>query len=133
MTTQTPSTQVYTAEVAHAAAERGARWMDEHCPDWASKIDLDELRMSETDLCILGQTARCVLPDNARPHYGEFEYWAVVRHFAPEFAHTTWAAERGFDIDDKYEPIGDDSGTAEYEMLTIAWHEQIRQRLEAKP
>lgn len=124
----------YTAEMAHAAAARGAAWMDEQCPGWVHEIDLNVLQMASGSDCILGQTAECLLKGTAYyKHVTEayedddpgFDYDDVVIHLEirPEVAidlgfMREWRLDRGF-------------ATVEYEMLTIAWTELIRARLAA--
>lgn len=34
---------------------RGIAFLDEHCPDWKNKIDLDTLDMKNCSYCVLGQ------------------------------------------------------------------------------
>lgn len=36
--------------------QKGASFLDEHEPDWAEKINPDNLDMSSTNLCVIGQT-----------------------------------------------------------------------------
>lgn len=109
----------YTAEMAHAAAARGARWLDKRCPDWPSRIDVAKLDLGDVEVCMLGQTGPCLLnaPGEQR------DYGDVMDHFAPR-QQDAWAARLGF--------ILPAHAMAPYEMLTIAWRELIRQRLEAQ-
>jgi hypothetical protein len=90
-----------TAERAHEVAAVGADWMDERCPGWAQRINLDDLNLGDPYLCILGQTVDCLVPAEKR------------------LSANDWANERGFD-----------TRTMQYEMLQIAWVEQIRRRSE---
>lgn len=123
----------YTAADAHAAVERGAAWLDEHCADWFKEIDLSQLNLSDPEVCVLGQTARCLLDEEPT-----FDRYGKVLDFYAE--NTTrdrvggsrqkWASSRGFDIeyaDVKQWRLG--MHPARYEMLTIAWRLYIQERL----
>lgn len=119
----------YTAEQAHAAARRGAAWMDKHCPNWVDEIDLTRLALEDSSACVLGQTTTCLLPDfeqfpDWRPYYTE-----VVAAFWPTSGNAT-ATTLGFNVPEHYRQAGDH---AAYEMLTIAWKELIGKRLKAHP
>jgi hypothetical protein len=117
----------YTAKMAHEAAARGAAWLDEQCPNWANEINLDRLNLASATFCVLGQTAKCLLgqpnprKSAMRGGYDEVRY----RHPAADTG--KWALKNGFAPD-----TWEDWGTAA-EMLTIAWRELIRERLEARP
>lgn len=48
-----------TREVLAGRVAKGAVWLDEHRgPDWADKVDLDELCMADPCNCVLGQLER---------------------------------------------------------------------------
>lgn len=113
----------YTAEMAHAAAAKGAAWLDEKCPDWVSHIDLKQLDLGSERLCILGQTAECLMGPPKVDGYRGLGYPRVLRHFGRD--RDVWAERRGFV---SFFARGDYVG---FEMLDIAWRELIRQRLEA--
>src|SRR5579871_439370 len=120
---------MYTAEMATTAAAKGAAWMDEHCPGWILEIDLGKLDLQYGDVCVLGQTAHCVT--HGRVRSGNLgSYHAVVRDVTGEENDYTdeavaWTTEHGFYLEDDdvdvHAPL--------YEMLTIAWKEEIRKRL----
>lgn len=119
----------FTAEQAHKAVARGAAWLDETCPTWVREIDLDALDLGEPELCVLGQTARCLIPAESRPNDdfdGDYLTYHDVIHHVGHGPFDDWAPEHGFNA-----PSHGDSANAEFEMLTIAWREYIRQRLEA--
>lgn len=116
------TTTEFTAEQAHAAVARGAAWLDKKCPDWVKEIDLSELDLANAKFCVLGQTAACLIPDATDVS----DYEDVVNHVAPVAQHA-WATRLGFNVPQEKRWEG---GTA-YEMLTIAWSEYIRQRLES--
>jgi hypothetical protein len=101
----------YTPATAHAQAERGARWMDTHYPGWVNMIDLPKLEMRNGNYCVLGQAA---------PLIGAFDFDSALNSIG--FT-SRWATINGFLVD----PFHVDT---RYEMLTIAWREQIRNRLE---
>jgi hypothetical protein len=115
----------YTAEMAHVAAARGAAWLDKRCPDWPREIDKGKLDLSDADVCILGQTATCLV--GGEPSYADSEngFTRAANHFWPNS--DAWPVRLGFE-----KPSWGKTRIA-YEMLTIAWKEQIRQRLEATP
>lgn len=118
----------YTPEMAHDYAARGAAWLDRKCPGWEDRISLDVLNLADADMCVLGQTATCILGPEAyrRDEEGElYGYWRV--HRAERW--TVRGDEQvclGFDV-----PHGGTfaEGDTRYEMLTIAWRQLIRERL----
>jgi hypothetical protein len=119
----------YTPEMATAAVERGAAWLDEHCPDWVMHIDLTTLELGNQSACVLGQMAECFL---GKPVLGR-RFTRVLDHFEQG---TTWAEIHGFDVPiHRFDP--DTCGQecyaelkARYEMLTLAWLTYVRQRVE---
>lgn len=120
----------YTAEQAHRAAAKGAEWLDKKCPHWFNEIDVDKLKMSDPFVCVLGQTAECIL---GRPvSLFNTGYTSVLRQLSIVDS-SAWAKRHGFDI-----PIPTQirlgvvsEKVARYEMLQIAWLEIIRARREA--
>lgn len=109
----------YTAERAHAAAARGAEWLDKTCPTWASEIVLERLNLAQIDFCMLGQTGTCITGER------NADYFTVLRSISnDEEEQDAWATERGFKA-----PFDFRDGIVRYEMLTIAWREIIRERL----
>jgi hypothetical protein len=48
--------------------KRGARWLDEHWPDWWREVDLSTLNLASSCDCVLGQLGR--------------DYTAVANHFS---------------------------------------------------
>lgn len=108
-----------TPEQAHARAAIGAAWMDEVCSDWFARIDTEALELADSDLCVWGQTAPCLVPDEYEPNLTGFSRVAEHRDLK-----AGWIEKHGFDA-----PNG---SATEYEMLTIAWREQIRARLAAR-
>lgn len=123
----------YTAEMAHAAVERGAAWLDKHCPTWFREINLDRLNLGNPTFCVLGQTAKCLLGeknDGRAMRGGFYEIDSAAR-----FVTTSPLYEQGWN-DNKYGfnvPGGwlNQETTTQFEMLTLAWREYIRNRLEA--
>lgn len=123
----------YTAEEAYAAVARGASWLDQKCPEWTDMIDLEKLSLRSPHMCILGQTAKCLIPEDAPIEFTHWSgygdvvlYYRAVKH---DFL-VTDASYYGFDIrppDELYDPKEE---TAAYEMLDIAWQELIRARRE---
>ena len=123
----------YTAEMAHAAARKGAAWLDKRCPNWINEIDLEILNLRSPDVCVLGQTAECLLPGKEPDYSDRLNYSDVVAAYAPR-RQQAWATALGFnipiDVRSTTDYIYSDVGIA-YEMLTIAWRELIRERLKA--
>lgn len=122
--TEPSVTDKYTAEMAHAAVERGAAWLDKKCPTWFREIDLESLDLEDAEYCILGQTAACLTPQSLSK-----TYWSVLRRFRINGA-GLWPSDRGFNLPWLLTVSEDDTA---FEMLTIAWREYIRQRLESQP
>jgi hypothetical protein len=118
----------YTAEMAHAAAARGAAWLDTQCPDWAREIRLERLDLASATFCVLGQTAKCLLgKPNPKRTAMRGGYEEVRRKHPAASPDRDWAVEHGF-LNDSF---GSDFHT-EKEMLNIAWAEIIRTRLGAQ-
>lgn len=119
----------YTAEMAHAAVARGAAWLDKKCPDWPNEIDVQTLNLGSPSHCILGQTADCILGPQGTTTQPTDGFGRVMSRIAKD--RPIWAERRGFlsflapDRQNRRETF------VTYEMLTIAWKELIRQRLEA--
>lgn len=128
----------YTPEHAHLQAETGAAYMDVHCPGWAETTDWFRLDLSYGDSCVLGQQAHCLTKGKVESNNLE-SYWQTVERLAKSSvrrvtgtdaeydAIDVWAIQRGFTIplpSYSYMP----GNSTRYEMLTIAWKEQIRAR-----
>lgn len=143
----------YTAEMATAAAAKGAAWMDEHCEGWTLLIDLNALALESPAHCVLGQTAHCVTQGavdsgqeyDVRYLDGDYDndYWSsyegALKYIGMEYDEAAdddescWTIEHGFDIQSPEDPPRNEltyteERKARYEMLTIAWKEQIRKR-----
>lgn len=122
----------FTAEMAHAAVEKGAAWLDERDPEWAERIDLELLDLQDGEFCMLGQEAERLVGPHPRdlPKAGNEGYWRVLDSlgYGP---FSSWQVERGFDVPHHEIGRGGLPSEAAYEMLTIAWREYIRQRLGA--
>jgi hypothetical protein len=114
-----------TAALVLERVERGATWLDTLCPGWANGINLQELDLRSPKVCVLGQTDRCILgPREGDDDWTTEGYWRVMRHFG---ASNAWSAKNGFAIDPDEIFDRDQQGIA-YEMLQIAWIEQIKKR-----
>lgn len=120
---------VYTAEMAHAAAERGAAWLDRRCPDWINEINLDRLDLGSRTFCMLGQTARCLLGKKPTGRAMRNGFDAVLTA-SSDFDQVT-PAYYGFNIGTDVDFSTSSELDTCFEMLTIAWRELIRTRLEA--
>lgn len=121
----------YTAEQAHKAAAKGAEWLDKKCPTWFNEINVDTLKLSDPFVCVLGQTAPCILGKPLRLF--QSGYASVLR--AQEVAdQSAWARRLGFDVPTPTRIHMNlvSERMARYEMLQIAWLEIIRARREAQ-
>ena len=107
------------------AVKRGAYWFDENHPDWARKINLDELDMAQCDRCIIGQAI------------GDYAI-AITEMFSSFSIGNAWAMEHGFQRPDTkcYEEsmYSDwDEYRAESEAFYIAletvWSDEVKKRL----
>jgi hypothetical protein len=117
-----------TAAKAHAAVKRGAAWLDKNCPDWIDHVDLEQLQLSRADHCLLGQTAACLLGDLPTRTYAR-TYMGVLKKFGQN--RSRWAERKGFlSFLVSTGPLS--TGWVTFEMLTIAWKELIRERLETQ-
>lgn len=85
------------SEDAKFAVKQGIYWLDEHHPNWATRIDLDRLMMSSCASCVIGQavgdysktTGDAV---SSYPGSQEAVIWAVEHGFeSPTVAHYTMA------------------------------------------
>jgi hypothetical protein len=129
-----------TPEQAYAAARKGAAWMDAHCPTWVDEIDTEKLDLSDLELCILGQTAECLVPEDSGARACSPDAGCEVCAEPLDYHHVTsyyWA-----EIEDAGETVGSlgfsapitaraDTMETDYEMLTIAWRQIIRERIAA--
>lgn len=87
--------------------KRGIAWLDEIKPDWRSQIDLETLRLSRPDHCVLGQVFR----DEAHEYNAENDdYMSGFDYAATNYGghglerQDSWAREHGFDSPD-YETL----------------------------
>lgn len=137
----------YTAEDANAAAAKGAALLDERCLGWEMLLDLESLNLADSRVCILGQTAHCVT-EGAASSGRRLSYSEAIQHLTGAQARTpgamAYADEHGFctpeleDSDLKVQYDDDDpegyyeakelEEQARWEMLNIAWREEIRKR-----
>jgi hypothetical protein len=93
---------------AKTNVEAGVARLDAQYPDWAQKIDVDELRMNDCNLCILGQL------------YGDFNRGLVK--LVPDPEDSIDAVALGFD-----EPWDNEVTYAE---LQEEWEQVIQHRQE---
>ena len=114
----------YTPERARAASAKGVVFLKERCSDWRAIVDKNKLDMSNPRLCMLGQTAPCLLGAAGDPCDEPFDYHDVVRAFSPDdyTGSDMWAIEHGFDV-----PYAGNYSIKImwYEMLKCAWLEQL--------
>lgn len=123
----------YTPRMAQAAARRGAKWMDKHCPGWTLLIDLHKLDLQSPQVCILGQTAHCVtegeVDSNEQDSYNGALGWLVYGNGnkITRLGYNEFAIAYGFNTPSNLGWGGTPKRTR-YEMLTLAWLEEIRAR-----
>jgi hypothetical protein len=115
---------------------RGAQLLDEvFGPEWVDRIDTDQLSITYTSRCILGQLYR---------GGAAVDSWAATGAYARALDElsrgasdlTTWADEHGFDVDQR-----DDDSEEEREIqicevfdeLTAHWRNLILHRRELEP
>jgi len=96
-------------------AEYGAAWLDEHDPDWASRIDLAWLNLNNPCRCILGQ----LYSTNGRNGYKRFF----------DTKGEEWTYRLGFDVPDT---VPADEIAIEFAELTAEWSRLVAAR-QAKP
>jgi hypothetical protein len=92
----------------------GVAWLDETHPGWELKIDLSQLDMSHSCLCILGQL--------------EGNYWTALHDHKLEYDE---GEEMGFAVTGERNMAGwrvTDAVT--WGLLTAEWHEAIKDRLD---
>lgn len=101
------------------AVKRGAYFLDERYPNWASAINLDNLVMDDCERCIVGQ---------AIGDYGQaIGKAAGVQPYTRDSHH--WAVDHGFDLpDDIYNQNDQILGEQFYELEGL-WADQVRDRL----
>lgn len=94
---------------AEQAERRGFNFLNQQFPDnplWVFLVDLDNLDMNNTRLCVLGQLAKHLIPtDVYDPHFD-----AVLDYFGVD-EDDSWALEHGFDR----------SNSTSYSDLQEAW------------
>lgn len=131
----------YTPEIAYKAAAKGAKLMDQLCPGWTLLLDVQALELEEPSMCILGQTAHCVTKGESESgHF--YSYQSALDRVVEEVnkrrrVHFTnsiaLSIENGFCIvweDDMGDECGEqeEENEARWEMLNIAWRQEISNR-----
>lgn len=91
------------------AVKKGAVWLDQAYPGWASTISLYDLDMSECQDCIIGQVI------------GDFNY--IISSDKSVY----WAIEYGFEVD--YDTNDWESLQGEYAKLEVLWTDEVEKRL----
>lgn len=109
--------EVYVRTGIEERAARGAALLDEMCPGWADRVDLDILDMNDCDDCIVGQVFedyREGLEDLGFDLERDDEY------------------DFGFDLDDEaYKPSL--TRAEAWHALAVAWRAEVRARTEVAP
>jgi hypothetical protein len=109
---------------------RGAQLLDEvFGPEWVDRIDVDQLSITYTSRCVLGQLYR----DGAA-----VDSWASAGAYArglDELSRgasdlTTWADEHGFDVDQRPDREEDAPVYELFDELTAHWRNLILHRRE---
>lgn len=105
-------------EDSQLAVKRGACYMDENHPGWASKINFDLFDMSNCQQCVVGQ---------AIGKYGD-----AIAQASGSWAYSSegsdWAIGHGFDVTAKAFDESENGVNAYIELETL-WTEQVRERL----
>jgi hypothetical protein len=97
----------------------GAAYLDRAVPDWADKINLENLDLGNGRYCILGQLGPCYLDS---PHYLNLGYKKCIDY--------------GFALDsDNYygQKLRHQDYTHNIETLTMIWKEEINSRKLSSP
>lgn len=100
------------------AVKKGAYYMDNHMPNWASAINFDRFEMNNCHLCIVGQAIG--------------DYGIVIsracgqKPFSKEA--NEWAVEHGFDAPTAAFEESEDAVDCYRELETL-WTEQVKERL----
>ena len=107
-----------TLENARARVRCGARYLDEHHPDWHRSIDAESLELSNGSHCVLGQ-----LHGDFRLGLGRSQM--INLSSAPRASLSPVAY--GFKC---VSNVPDDWQDRDYELLNRAWREAVRRRQE---
>lgn len=99
------------------AVKRGAHFMDEHYPNWATAIQLDRLEMNDCAVCVVGQAIG--------DYSNSIAEMSGTRSYSREA--NDWAEENGFDVPNALS--GDYAIQNYYRKLETLWTEQVRERL----
>jgi hypothetical protein len=93
--------------------ERGALFLDEVRPGWATRIDPDTLDLASSCDCVLGQLYQSEHPRSRRPPYESYDRMVD-------------------ELDLGYDRVGRlgfvSWGRAKYENMTAAWRREIAKR-----
>jgi len=104
----------------------GALMLDEHDEDWFTKIDTENLVMSDGSACICGQ----LFMDKMGEWSNGFE-WAIhnLDELRNSQGRTFGFAPHMMVYDDKYDRFWTEHGSnLSWEMLAMCWIEQIEKR-----
>lgn len=104
-------------------AELGARLLDDHRPGWATRVDLETLRMANCDRCVLGQV------------YGEYSAGlaALRETLADGETYLDFSLRHGFYAHMREKEGGGwaDDPWGDWHELEAAWRREIDERLGA--
>jgi len=95
---------------ATAAVARGAGMLDQLCPGWPDRLDLDRLDLGDTARCLLGQL------------YGSYDLALGVLRI-----NDVTAADYGFQVTTRWRTGG------QFAALTAAWRDLITSRRPVTP
>lgn len=104
-------------EDAVLAVKRGAYWLDNNHPDWAQRIQLDELEMDDCAMCVVGQAIGDY--SDAIAKAGNVQVYSLDA--------MEWSIDHGFDIPDSVEDYSDTQ--KRYRELETLWTDQVKARL----
>lgn len=109
------------------AVERGARWLDEHDPNWFERLDLERLDMHDCDRCVVGQLT-------GGPERAAFVGWHDrLRELNPDATPARlqlWSLAHGFALPNwPLLPPDYDYAAAWWRFLRGLWVDQVSQRV----
>ena len=106
-------------EDAILAVKKGADYMDENYPGWASLINFETFEMDNCHQCVVGQAV------------GEYGHAIGLASGQKPYSReaSEWAAQYGFDVPMEDFAKGDDHVYQCYVGLETLWTDQVRERL----
>jgi hypothetical protein len=107
-----------TLENARERVRRGARYLDEHHPDWHRSIDAESLELSDGSHCVLGQ-----LHGDFRLGLGRSQMINLSSAPRASLSPVAYGFKCVSNVPDEWQD-------RDYELLNRAWREAVRRRQE---